>query len=152
MATTTQQISINGKDIKIIFGNHLQEMIFNSITDGGLSGIKYTTFIIFYGHENWCFGNDCPVLVKRSEVYNWMEENYRDNNEKNLQAVVDLMDAYHQSEQFKKMKSVGEEAKKKLQTIHPAPSVGETFEPSQSESLESATGITIVLPVSNTTN
>ena len=144
MATTTQQIAINGKDIKIIFGNHLQEMIVSSVLEGGLSGIKYTTLIIFYGHENWCLANDCPILVKKSEVYQWMEDNYQTINEKNLQAAADLMEAYSQSEQYKKFVKVGEESKKK--TI-PAPSVGETLESSPQVSSGLHTdSITVLLP------
>lgn len=149
----THSIKINGKEVLVKFGMHLQESLFASFKAGDLLGtLKFATVIIYYGHENWALGADLPVVVTKGEVFNWLEDAYSpEGSQEAAQALNGLLAAYADSSVAQRIKDAGdkaqeasESAKKKL--------VGEMSEVLQPELLESAIGNTTNSLSSSITN
>lgn len=73
----------------------------------------FLTYLIYYGHENYCLGNDKPKMVKRSEVFNWVQSV---DTPEDLKQTEEILQAYTDSQEFKKIQEFGkvaEGAKKK---------------------------------------
>ena len=127
-----QQIEINGKAVRVLFGMHFAENFSNEISsqlkeDGSinLSSSKFTTILIWFGYLNWCEVKDEPAQVTKSDVYEWVEGSYSENDEARIAQMVSIIAVYNKSTFAKGIEKVNEEAKKKLngQTLEVSPLV-----------------------------
>lgn len=124
-------IAINGKEVLVRFGRHLQEKMFVGFENGERpSSLSFMLSIIYYGNENWGLGADKAPVVSKSEVFNWLEDIYTDETRVADRAECDnLMDAYNGSaiakriaEANKASNGEGDEgAKKKLPLSETSP-------------------------------
>lgn len=115
-----QQIEINGKAVRVLFGMHFAEHfttdLFGSINEDGTVNIgssKFMSTVIWFGYLNWCEVKDEPPQVTRSDVYEWVEMAYSESNEDAIKSFMDIMGAYKKSAYAKGIDKQNEEAAKK---------------------------------------
>jgi hypothetical protein len=116
--------TINGKEIRIHYGMTLAEQFSNLMLDNSGKEIKVKkpstvqvlACIIFYGHENWCDLNDEVFSLKRSEVFNHVENAYASKDEKALEEFAKITEGWTKStyvaDLIKAGKEVEDEKKK----------------------------------------
>jgi hypothetical protein len=116
--------TINGKEIRIHYGMTLAEQFSNLMLDNSGKEIKVKkpstvqvlACIIYYGHENWCDLHDEVFSLKRSEVFNHVENAYASKDEKALEEFAAITEGWTKStyvaDLIKAGKEVEDEKKK----------------------------------------
>jgi hypothetical protein len=120
--------TINGKEIRIHYGMTLAEQFSNLMLDNSGKEIKVKkpstvqvlACIIFYGHENWCDLNDEVFSLKRSEVFNHVENAYSAKDEKALEEFAAITEGWTKSTYVADLIKAGKEVedeKKKVKRV-----------------------------------
>ena len=128
-----QQIEINGKSVRVLFGMHFIEKFSSRIIEYADKGIEFSDtdalpLIVWFGYDNWCYSNKVPVELTEVEVNVGIEMFYHNDDDNAIAKLIEIAKEYNNSKMGKALNKeaaeVKNEAKKKL--------IGQKLKPSRS--------------------
>jgi hypothetical protein len=121
-------LTINGLKVSCHFGMHFTQVFPKVLMDlQPVSDIDFATEAIWISHQNHCKAFGSATIVKKHEVFAWVEASYKD--EAQAKVLSDFIEAYNASDFGKAIseanKAIADEDAKKKQAgkkLKPLPS------------------------------